>query len=111
MPPVNKADMRLLEPYFGNPNSHKAVRVLLRKVGKQAGLEQYGGTRRSWLAIECDGLPNTLLRHVIHEAQQKAHADAKAAAGIPDVHSLSINEIKEELQKAGFEKKLSRGER
>lgn len=72
VPATKKADVRLLEPCFVNPNSYEAVRVPLREIGTSAGLTEYGGTKRKWLTIECDGLPNVLVRKGIHKAREKA---------------------------------------
>ena len=60
-PLVKNADVRLLEPCFVNPNSVEAVEVILRQQGQSAGLKQYGGDKREWLVVECDGLPNVLV--------------------------------------------------
>ena len=111
VPSVKKADVRLMEPCFVNPNSHEALRVLLRAIGTSAGLSQYGGNKRKWLPIECDGLPNVLVRSVVHNAQVKAFAEAKTAAGIPDVEGLPIAAIRDELAARGLRKTLSKGER
>ncbi|XP_069110388.1 uncharacterized protein [Argopecten irradians] len=41
--------------------------MVLRHIGKIAGLRRYGGKSREWLIICCDGLPYTMLFKLIQE--------------------------------------------
>ena len=66
-PPVKKAKFSLLEPCVVNPNSVEAVEVILHQLGQSAGLKQYDGNKRNWLVVECNGLPNVLVRRLIHQ--------------------------------------------
>ena len=53
------------EPYFVNPNSYTTIVDVLRNIGRDAGIVQYGGQDRSWIFLECDGLPYKIMRDVI----------------------------------------------
>ena len=61
---ANEATVIPGEPDFVNPNSFENISVVLRNVGKRAGIAEYGGSRQ-WLLIECDGQPYTILRNLI----------------------------------------------
>ena len=43
------------EPTFLNPYSNDNCAEILRKIGVEAGIERYGGKKRQWVIIECDG--------------------------------------------------------
>ena len=90
-PPVPPANVGLLEPVFVNPNSHEAVRVLLREIGTSAGVKQCVGEQgcREWLTIVCDGLPYSLMRTTIAQSRDEARKAAYHVAGILDVGSMS----------------------
>ena len=108
-PCTKKEHVTLLEPCFVNPNSHEAVEVILRNLGHSAGLKQYGGDKREWLVIECDGLPNVLVRKVIHQSKEKAKAEALANAGIPHVEAMSLAKVREELKARQIRSTLRKG--
>ena len=55
------------EPTFLNPNSYENCREILRKIGVEAGIERYGGKKRQWVIIECDGLPFRLCFNIIKD--------------------------------------------
>ena len=101
---MKRADVRLMEPLFVNPNSDEAVKIFLRHTGKKAGLKQHRGEERSWLAVEWDGLPYVLCHSVIHKARQAANKASRAAAGIPDVEQMTVAEVKAQLEKPQLRK-------
>ena len=52
---------------FVNPNSYKSWTQVLRKIGKETGIERYSGTQRKWIIVVCDGLPFKLCFNIIKE--------------------------------------------
>ena len=61
--------VRISDPLFVNPNSYQNLTLLLRKLGKDAGVESYGGTQRKWLIVCCDGLPYHMLINIVKETR------------------------------------------
>ncbi len=59
--------IELLDPVFVNPNSKESLILVLRHIGTKAGVRRYGGTKRSWVIICCDGLPYTIILSLIQE--------------------------------------------
>ena len=55
------------EPIFTNPCSFANCAEVLRKIGKDAGIIRYGGKKRYWIFVCCDGLPFRHCDTVIHE--------------------------------------------
>ena len=55
------------EPTFVNPNSFRTRTEVLRKIGREAGIERHGGTKGRWIIVECDGLPFRLCFNIIKE--------------------------------------------
>ena len=53
------------DPICVNPNSYDSLRMVLRKLGQDAGVKRYGGTSRSWVILCCDGLPYSLCMKLI----------------------------------------------
>ena len=53
------------EPDFVNPNSYDNIIQVVQAIGTRAGVKQYGGGKREWLLMECDGLPYNLIRDII----------------------------------------------
>ena len=104
---VPKASVHLGEPVFVNPNSHEAVRVVLRDLGRRAGVRQYGGKDRHWLNVVCDGLPYRLARKVISEARESSHETALSEAGIPNIRSMKKKDLVEWCGKLSLDKKGS----
>ena len=52
---------------FVNPNSFESLKLVLRHIGKTAGVRRYGGTEREWVIVCCDGLPYTMIFRLIQE--------------------------------------------
>ena len=53
---------------------------------------------RSVLGCEyCDGTPYLLDRTVMEKSRIEINAEANEAVGIPDVGSMTVNELKEQL--------------
>lgn len=94
--------VHLLEPCFVNPASLEAVQVLLRHVGQHAGVKQYGGTERDWLAVTCDGVPYYLVRKAIEEAQRVAVKEQLVRDGWVDTSKLLVKDLKDVLRRAGL---------
>ena len=55
----NPVPVKLLDPIFVNLSSHESSTLVLRHIGKEAGITRYGGTERSWVIIVCDEFPYT----------------------------------------------------
>ena len=55
------------EPTFVSPNRYKTCTEILRKIGKEAGIERCGCTQRKWIIVVCDGLPFKLCFNIIKE--------------------------------------------
>ena len=60
-----KPPLHVHEPVFVNPCSYVVVAVVLRKIGIESGISQYGTGERQWIVVVCDGLPFNLCRRVI----------------------------------------------
>ena len=58
------------EPIFLNPNSFESVAQVLRAVGKNGGIKQYGDGDREWMFVECDGQPYTVMRDLMDNVWQ-----------------------------------------
>ena len=65
--PRDPPDIIIGEPIFTNPCSFANCAEVLRKIGKDAGIIRYGGNKRYWIFVCCDGLPFRLCDIVIHE--------------------------------------------
>ena len=91
---IHPAVSALVEPCFVNPSSLAAVKVLLRHVGQCAGVAKYGGNKREWLAVTCDGVPYMLLRKAIQEARLIAQQDSLSAVGWVDSSKLLLKDLK-----------------
>ena len=74
---VKPHELVLTDPVFCNPNSLETVARVLRKIGKENGIIQYGGTRRYWTFICCDGLPYLICKKLKEEAVICAIGDCK----------------------------------
>lgn len=57
--------LSISDPAFMNPNSIESVKLILRQIGLNAGIRQYGKGNREWLFVVCDGLPFGLCNKVI----------------------------------------------
>ena len=53
------------DPVFVNPCSYEACLSVLRDIGKQAGIKQYGTGNREWVTVCCDGSPYVLCLRMI----------------------------------------------
>ena len=99
---VPRAHVVPIEPYFVNPNSHEALRRLLRHIGQECGVKGVGGSEREWVSVCCDGLPYNLMRTVMLESRQDANQRALIAAGIPTVANLRKADLQQECLKRGL---------
>ena len=59
--------VKLVDPVFVNPNSPESLRLVLRHIGKEAGVHRYGGKAHAWVIVVCDGLPYTMILKLIQE--------------------------------------------
>ncbi|XP_071163549.1 uncharacterized protein [Mytilus edulis] len=57
----------VMDPVFVNPNSIDNLKLVLRHLGKTAGIKRYGGEERDWVIVCCDGLPYTMVCRMIEE--------------------------------------------
>lgn len=57
----------VIDPVFVNPNSFENLILVLRHIGKTAGVKRYGGNDREWLTVCCDVLPYTMLLKLTQE--------------------------------------------
>ena len=53
------------EPDFVNPNSFATITEVLQNIGHRAGIKHYGGGKREWLFVECDGFPYSIIRDLL----------------------------------------------
>ena len=64
-------DVILLDPVFVNPNSTENIILVLRHIGKKAGISSYSTPgkdgARQWTFVCCDGLPYGIVRKLIEE--------------------------------------------
>ena len=51
----NHIEVEVGEPELLNPNTYENIALILRNIGKNAGIKRYGGETRSWQFTECDG--------------------------------------------------------
>ena len=58
------------EPDFVNPNSFATITEVLQNIGHRAGIKHYGGGKREWLFVECDGLPYSIIRDLLDNLWQ-----------------------------------------
>ena len=64
--PTLKPTLKTGDPSFVDPNSFSSCTVILRKIGREAGIITYGTGNRQWLIICCDGLPFRLCHVIIN---------------------------------------------
>ncbi len=60
-------DISVADPIFVNLNSYESLRIVLRKIGKDAGDTRYGGMKCTWTTVCCDGLPYKLCMKIIDQ--------------------------------------------
>ncbi|CAC5422487.1 unnamed protein product [Mytilus coruscus] len=70
-----KHELFLTDPVFCNPNSSLSVARVLRKIGAENDIIRYGGRKRHWTFICCDGLPYMIIRKLKQEAVICVFAD------------------------------------
>ncbi|CAG2198284.1 unnamed protein product [Mytilus edulis] len=63
-----KHELVLTDPVYCNPNSIKSVALVLRKIGQENGIHRYGGNKRHWTFVCCDGLPYLIIKKLKEEA-------------------------------------------
>ncbi|XP_060595290.1 uncharacterized protein LOC132749514 isoform X1 [Ruditapes philippinarum] len=63
-----KHEIILTDPVFCNPNSFETVASVLRKIGMENGIKLYGGNKRHWTFVCCDGLPYMICKKLKEEA-------------------------------------------
>lgn len=54
---ISPSCSKLVAPCFVNPSLYIAVKKLMRHISRYAEVASYGGTKRQWVALTCDGLP------------------------------------------------------
>ena len=96
------AEVVPVEPFFVNPNSHEAVRRLLRHIGRECGIKSMGGSDREWVVVACDGLPYNLMRTVMLESRRQQQRQALINVGIPNLASMRKVELKNECMQRGL---------
>ena len=99
---VSPAVLVPIEPYFVNPNSHEALRRLLRHIGSECGIKGIGGSDREWVIVVYDGLPYNLMRTVMLDSRQNCQRTALMDAGIPNIASLRKPQLKAECSRRGL---------
>eukprot|EP00732_Lithocolla_globosa_P001279 Lithocolla_globosa_v1_NODE_610_length_3609_cov_4.771525.p2 type:complete len:324 gc:universal NODE_610_length_3609_cov_4.771525:2034-1063(-) len=119
----NKVEYWLQDPIFLNPGSEENLLEILRKIGKDAGIRQYGTGTREWVWITVDGSPYKIICKLIantkddlgkheflwirlreglfHEEfnMQKAIIDVNFDVIIRDFANVSANYTSEKAQK------------
>ncbi|CAG2237124.1 unnamed protein product [Mytilus edulis] len=63
-----KHEFFFTDPVVCNPNSSLSVARVLRKIGEENDILRYGGRKRHWTFICCDGLPYMIIRKLKQEA-------------------------------------------
>ena len=63
--PDEPVTVTVADPVFCNPNSFDSLITVLRKIGKDAGIHRYGGDKRFWTVVCCDGLPYHLCMKLV----------------------------------------------
>ena len=53
------------EPDFVNPNSFATITEVLQNIGHSTGIKHYGGGKREWLFVECDGFTYSIIRDLL----------------------------------------------
>ncbi|CAC5391852.1 unnamed protein product [Mytilus coruscus] len=72
-----KHNIVLTDPVYCNPNSMETVARVLRKIGTENGIVRYGGTKREWTFVCCDGLPFMICKKLKEEAVICIEPDCK----------------------------------
>jgi hypothetical protein len=70
--------LSVTDPCFVNPNSYASCRDILRQIGLESGIRQYGKGDREWLFVVCDGLPFGLCHTVIKNTFRCTNCDGSA---------------------------------
>ena len=65
---LGKKELVITDPVFCNPNSFESVALVLRQIGIENGITRYGGSRRHWTFICCDGIPYLICKKLKEEA-------------------------------------------
>jgi hypothetical protein len=63
----------VLDPVELNPNSYESIKLVLRKIGLEAGIRRYRigsdeSSTRDWIFVMCDGLPYSIAHKLIHDS-------------------------------------------
>ena len=61
-------DVILLDPVFVNPNSTDTIPLVLRHIGRKAGISKYsqgGAEGRQWTCVCCDGVAKFAILFVV----------------------------------------------
>ena len=53
-----------------NPNSFATITEVLQNIGHRTGIKHYGGGKREWLFVECDGLPYSIISDLLDNLWQ-----------------------------------------
>ena len=97
-PCVPTAKCVLVEPCFVNPSSLEAVKELMRHVGQLGSVTQYGGKKREWMALSCDGVPYMLMRKVIQNSGVETCLEKLKKFGWVDTSRLYVKDLKSVLR-------------
>ncbi len=92
-----KRETQMLDPVFVNPNNYQCLKLVLRHLGKKAGVARYGGTQRQWLTVSCDGLPYSLVLELILNFKTCGLCNKSFMAEEFDVHCSNDHRGQEEV--------------
>ena len=87
----------MLDPVFVNPNNYQCLKLVLRHLGRKAGVARYGGTERQWLTVSCDGLPYNLVLQLILNYKTCSLCNKSFMAEEFDVHCSEDHKGQEEV--------------
>lgn len=91
--------VNLLDPVFVNPNSFQNLALVLRHIGKVAGIKRYGGSEREWLIICCDGLPYSMILQLTQDYIVCTECNETCIGD--DIFQLHVEEKHTNLQNCG----------
>ncbi|CAG2220191.1 unnamed protein product [Mytilus edulis] len=94
-----KHELFLTDPVFCNPNSSLSVARVLRKIGEENDILRYGGRKRHWTFICCDGLPYMIIRKLKQEAVICVFADCNKSFLTLEEYNKHANQSHPEEQR------------
>ena len=96
---VDPIQVNLLDPVFVNPNSFQNLALVLRHIGKVAGIKRYGGSEREWLIICIDGLPYSMILQLIQKYFVCTECNETCVG--EDIFQMHVKEKHAKVQNAG----------